>query len=79
MVFQAPNVGVGGDDHGNHIKEFCYYVKFYDENGMFLCAEPFTVPETNSDDALAKVDDLVEGHCEEFGYFQADIQLEDVC
>ncbi len=78
-MFQAPNVGVGGSDHGNReAKEYCYQVKFFDEDGRFICKEPFTVPAKDSDQALCAVDDAVQDHCDEFGYAEADISLEDV-
>ncbi|RKZ94263.1 MAG: hypothetical protein DRQ46_10235 [Gammaproteobacteria bacterium] len=79
-MFQAPNVGVGGSDHGNREKkEYCYTVAFFDEEGTWLCTEPFTVYAYDSDEATCAVDDSVEQHCEEFGYDSVDITLEDVC
>lgn len=79
---QSCNTGVGGADHGNRETykfTFCYLAKFYDEDGRFLCMEPFTTTAKNADDALETIDDDVQKHCEEFDYFEADIQLEDVC
>jgi len=78
-LMQAPNVGVGGKDHGNHKREYCYQVKFFDENGMFLCMEPFTVPATNSDSAYDAIEESVQDHCDSFDYFEYEINLEDVC
>ena len=74
------NTGVGGKDHGNReIKEYCYQASFFDEDGGYICTEPFTVSAYDADQALCVVDQAVQDHCLEFGYEEADITLEDVC
>ena len=81
MCFQAPNVGVGGEDHGNRTskKEYCYLVKFYDENSRLLCAEPYTVTEEDADHAYDVVERQVSKDMDLHDYYDASIQLEDVC
>ncbi len=76
---QSRNTGVGGKDFGNReTKEYCYMVKFFDEDGGFICMEPFTVPAKDSDQALCAVDDAAQDHCDAIGYTEYDIRLEDV-
>jgi hypothetical protein len=60
-------------------KEYCYLVKFYDEFGSLICAEPYTVHEENSDFAFDVVERQVSKDCDLFDYYDADIKLEDVC
>jgi hypothetical protein len=81
-MMQAPNTGVAGEDHGNRTakkREFCYLVKFYDEYGTLLCAEPYTVCEEDSDHAFDVVERQVSKDCNLHDYFDAEIRLEDVC
>ena len=64
-MMQSPNTGVGGKDHGNREKEpykntYCYSVKFFDEDGRYICKEPFTVEAHDQDDAWCWVDDEAE-------------------
>ena len=73
---QSCNTGVGGKDFGNTKHEYCYLVKFYDEDGRLLCMEPYTIPAYDADEALQIVDEEVQEDCETFDYFEADIQLE---
>ncbi|RLI66802.1 MAG: hypothetical protein DRO67_00065 [Candidatus Asgardarchaeum californiense] len=60
-------------------KEYCYLVKFYDEDGRLVCAEPYTTPAENSDEAMDIIDRTVSKDMNLFDYYDADIKLEDVC
>lgn len=61
------------------MKEYCYIVRFFDEEGEHVETEPFTTPAHNADHALWIIDDAVDEYCSEFGYHEAEITLEDVC
>ena len=82
-LMQSPNTGVGGKDHGNRStvekKEYCYLVKFYNEDGTLICMEPYTVTEENSEFAYDVVERAVSKDCDMYDYFDASISLEDVC
>ncbi len=78
-MFQAPNVGVGGKDHGNRRKEYCFQVKFLDEHGRVLCMEPYTITASDGDTAREMVQAIVDIDCEAFDYYEGELYLEDVC
>ena len=61
------------------MKEYCYLVKFYDENGRLICAEPYTVSDENADLAMDVIDRQVSKDMDLYGYHDASINLEDVC
>ena len=81
VPMQARNTGVAGKDFGNKEYKFtfCYLVKFYDEDGRLLCAEPYTTTAESADEALDTVDREVSRDLDLYDYYDADIQLEDVC
>ncbi len=78
-MFQAPNVGVGGKDHGNRRKEYCFQVKFLDEYGNLICMEPYSVVSPDGDTARDMVQAIVDQDCETFDYYEGELYLEDVC
>ena len=78
-LIQSPNVGVDGNRDHASIREYCYTVKFLWEDGDLACMEPFTIPATCSNEAMDVLIAEADRQCEEFGYYDYDVELEDIC
>jgi len=61
------------------MKEYCYLVKFYDEDNRLIVAEPYTTPAKNSGEAFSIVEKQADEECSMCDYYEYAITLEDVC